>query len=175
MNSLKVIFQRYKTPLIFLAIALFGIWIFNTILFPAFFEPATFDDQNPDETPLTPGDTGIDPNQNIKRLKFVSATPRSGRRESIDNMESFKLSFSAPVDPKTVNITVDPSIELKAVVFDSDLNSLVISPAGSGWENDIRYNITLDVRGFSGEILARPVEYVYLNIFPENIPYPQVY
>ena len=174
MNSIKEISQRYKTPLIALGVAVVAIWLFNTILFPLIFEPAGFDEETPTDTTLTPGDTGIDPDQNIKRLRFVRANPRSGRRESIDSMESFKLEFSAPVNPDTVSITVDPPLELKAVVFDGDLNSLVISPSSSGWENEVRYDITVDVQGFSGERLTRPVDYVYLNIFPKNIPYPGV-
>lgn len=174
MNSIKEIFQRYKTPLIALIVAVLAIWVFNTVLFPIFFEPAGFDEESSTETPLTPGDTGLTSDQNIKRLRFESANPRSGRRETIDSMESFKLTFSAPVDPDTAVITVDPPFELKAVVFDNDLNSLVISPASAGWENEVRYDITIDVRGHSGEVLTRPVEYVYLNIFPDNITYPQV-
>ena len=177
-ESIKQFAKQYKIPLILLVLMVLFTFVFNTSVFDTLFTPGGFNTQQsitrPTQTPgLVPDPEN--PDKKVPVLKLVRATPPSGLRKSIESFNAIKLSYSAPLDDTTIKVAVKPQIELKAVLFEDDPKSIVISPSNTPWVNDVRYNITIEVRGIDGEVLVRPTTYTYLNVFPEDVPVPDVY
>lgn len=177
-EQLKLVAKQYKIPLILLVLMVIFTFIFNASVFETLFTPGGFNNQQSVTRPtLTPG-LVIDPDNPDKKvpvLKLVRTAPPSGLRKSIESFNAFKLSYSAPLDETTIKVTVKPKIELKAVIFEDDPKSIVISPSNTPWVNDVRYDITVEVKGVDGEVMSRPTTYTYLNVFPENVPVPDIY
>lgn len=110
---------------------------------------------------------------NIKKLqlKLLNVTPQNGRRESVDKAETLMFTFSQPIRPDTIKVTVNPSIRLKILIPSDNLETILITPDNTIWQPQTTYSINISqaLTSESGDTLDKSVDYTYYNNPPKNI------
>lgn len=110
---------------------------------------------------------------------FVSASPPSGPRETIDSLQPVAFLFSEPVDIKSVIVKVVPFVKVRTKVFDSTPETLWVEPDNSSggpmntayWKDEVEYKITISnsLKSISGNKLNKEVQYTLYKTTPAFI------
>ena len=120
--------------------------------------------------PVSPGQQNPAPVVIVApKTDFIEATPPQGLHETYDIYEQIFFKFSSDINQNLVRVSVTPSAQIKATVYEGKKDTVVVEPMGSPWKENIEYTISINpgVVGTGGEELKQKVEYKFTLKQPE--------
>ncbi len=93
----------------------------------------------------------------VKQLAVVETQPRDGEQGSKAIREGLRIVFSAPVDPKSLKVTIAPTITNQSAYWEGKNNTVV--HVNGGWLASRAYTVTIsgDTLGRYGDRLGKDV------------------
>lgn len=106
-------------------------------------------------------------------LSLLSVNPPPPSFESIWSTELITISFSEPINPKTLEYSVSPNIQTRPTFQASASNSFSVLPL-SGWTENQAYTIVISkkLKAVSGTSLKKDVSITFTRRAPEKLNVP---
>lgn len=106
-------------------------------------------------------------------LSLLSVSPPPPSFESIWSTELITISFSEPINPKTIEYAVSPSVQTRPIFQPSPSSSFSILPL-SGWTENQTYTIVISnkLKAISGTSLKKDISITFTRRAPEKLNIP---
>lgn len=106
-------------------------------------------------------------------LSLLSVNPPLPSFESIWSTELITISFSEPINPKTLEYRVSPNVQTRPIFQSSPSNSFSILPL-SGWTENQAYTIVISkkLKTLSGVTLKKEISITFTRRAPEKLNIP---
>ena len=93
------------------------------------------------------------------KYEFIKAIPQTGSVSTIPATSAIEFYFTKPIQEGSADVIISPETSL-TFSSDSVLKSFYIR-AVPAWKLGVKYNIKVNIRSESGEILQEPINYSF--------------
>lgn len=113
----------------------------------------------------------------VNELEVVAFTPSEGTSvKSFDPYFPITISFSGPIDPESVKLSIVPYLEYSVRVGTETPTEAVLIPKLRGWEPHLEYVVkVMGAKGTDGAVLLKNPSYRFKNTPPildyRELPY----
>ena len=109
----------------------------------------------------------------VPELSLLSVNPSPPSFESIWSTELITISFTEPINPKTLDYSISPNIQTRPTFQASASNSFSVLPL-SGWTENQAYTIVISkkLKAVSGTSLKKDISITFTRRAPEKLNAP---